>query len=717
MFRNLLTKLFAVVLPLTLLVVATGGFQAVAPAFATNTIYYVDCAAGNDANNGTSTATAWRTIGRAGQPTYGAGDQILLKRGCVWTGVSGTPETFLAKGSGSVASRITLADYGTGDLPKIDAYNAEAVKLENVQNWTVRNLDLTQHDQMPQAMDSNNEHGKDVTQGSDAFMHPILLVRGLGASGVQACGEPCTVRNVTLDTLRVHDGTWNGIYIVGGHYELTDNLYGYIDNVVVQNSELWNNEKAGVEFTDTYTKNITYGATNVQLLDSYLHHNGGDGVMMGPVNHGTIDGNDCSYNGWLRNARLGCWSWDSNDVVSQFNEAYHNMSAIHDSHTRDGGGFDLDLGTEDSVMQYDWSHDNEGEGYLLMTWPIGFGYNRGTTHNAQLRYSVSERDAKGHGTSIFMFGDTHPAWVYNNTVYYEPNRLAGSTMYQAEGAAIGFSKWGKSGTPIANVYNNIFIANGTVNPNAVSNLARDESTCVCTINRNVWYRAEGGLRYDWNGSIITTFAGWQAKGYDANGVAADPQINGTLGAGPSAYQLKSTSPAIGIGQTVASPRGMGTRDYFGDTIPQSGTYDAGFDEYSGTFSSANSLATPAAHYVPSLPTVHNSDIWTTNSSGVPTSTFAGGSTVYWKVKMVNSSGTGIAGITVKSIVLNHSWNGFMTAAPLSAVTDASGVASFSGTADTFAGQNWIVVTGVSTPTSYYYDSAQNADFIQAYTVQ
>src|SRR5439155_18826883 len=114
-----------------------------------------------------------------------------------------------------------------------------------------------------------------------------------------------------------------------------------------------------------------------------------------------------------------------------------------------------------------------------------------------------------------------------------------------------------------------------------------------------------------NGTILTTFSGWQAKGYDANGLNADPQINGLLGAGPSAYQLKSTSPAIGIAQTVASPRGMGTRDYFGDTIPNCGTYDAGADEYSGTFSSTNSNASHPAHYAPTLPTIHNSDIWTT----------------------------------------------------------------------------------------------------------
>jgi hypothetical protein len=99
------------------------------------------------------------------------------------------------------------------------------------------------------------------------------------------------------------------------------------------------------------------------------------------------------------------------------------------------------------------------------------------------------------------------------------------------------------------------------------------------------------------------------------------------------------------------------------------------------------------------------------------STFSKNGAVYWKVKMVNSSGTGIAGITVKARVFKQSWNDYLTTSSLSAVTDANGIANFSGTASGNVGQNWIIVTGVSTPATYYYDSAQNADFIQAYTVQ
>jgi hypothetical protein len=603
MFRTfVLTRLTPLAALIALLMVGLG-IQNVAPVVAANTTYYVDCA-GNDANNGTSTSTPWRTMARASQQTYGAGDSILFKRGCTFSGTG-----FKPVGNGSVASPVTIADYGSGNLPTLDGVgtNEPALLLLNSQNYVVRNLDLTQHGQTPQQIEV--EHGKDFDQNSDEYMRAIVHILGLGAPGVINCGEACTVRNITLDSLVVHDGSWNGIYVSGGYYQLDTNTFGYVDNVVVTNVESRNNHKSGVDMTSTYTKTIIYGTTNVKVLNSYLHDNGADGVVFGPVDHGLIDGVHCPFNGLLRNARLGCWSWDSHDVVIQFSESDHNKSPLNTSQARDAGGFDMDLGTEDGVVQYSWSHDNEGEGFLLMTWPIGYGYARGETHNAHMRYNIGERDAKKFGTSVFHFGFTNPALVYNNTIYYESARTAASTMYQAEGGAIGFSKWGKSGVPSSYIYNNIFVANGNVTPGSENNLVRDESGCTCTFDRNLYYRVEGGVRFKWGGTVYTTLAAWQASGRDANGLNANPLFTGAFGGGPAAYHLQSGSPAINAAAPVTvGLRGMGTRDYFGASIPAGGAYDIGAAEGSGT---GGPTATPTSTNTPVPPT---------NTPGGPTNT-------------------------------------------------------------------------------------------------
>lgn len=70
------------------------------------TTYYVSIA-GNDANNGTSTSTAWQTIARVNQAVLSPGDEVLFERGgvfrgeVVWdeTGAPGLPITYGAYGA------------------------------------------------------------------------------------------------------------------------------------------------------------------------------------------------------------------------------------------------------------------------------------------------------------------------------------------------------------------------------------------------------------------------------------------------------------------------------------------------------------------------------------------------------------------------------------------------------------------------------------------
>src|SRR5882672_4736938 len=504
--------------------------------------YYLDSINDRDANDGLALVTAWQTIERANQQVYGPGDEISLRRGCSWHGAG-----FKASGNGSAASPIILADYGEAASPPplIDGIGPHepAVLLQNVQNWIVRNLELTQHGQTPQNLDSNNEKGKDADQYSDEYMRGVVHVLALGAPNDPNCGEGCMVRNIRLENLVVHDGSWTGIYASGGYYQLKSARFGLLDNLVIEGVESFTNHKAGIEITCTYFQQRIYAASNVWVLDSRLHDNGGDGVMVGPVFNGLLDGNVCAYNGRLRNARVGCWTWDSENTVIQFNESHHNMTPLNNSAARDGGGFDLDLGTENGLLQYNWSHDNQGEGFLLLSWPVGFGYSRGESHNIQMRYNFSECDGKKLAGGITLFGGVSPAVIYNNLIYYEPDRLAGTAMFNGEGGVITTSIYGKSGKPDVRTYNNIFITNGRPNPAAASNNLWTDGSGTFTFDNNIWWRVEGGMRFQWGGSAITTWNGWQAKGFDPNGLNQDPMIAGLPGSGPRAYYLAAASPA------------------------------------------------------------------------------------------------------------------------------------------------------------------------------
>jgi hypothetical protein len=85
---------------------------------ASGTSYYVDCNNGRDGNSGLGKAAAWRSITKANTAPLRPGDKLLFKRGCTWRG------PLRADWNGTATQPITIAAYGTGNLPKIqNSYN------------------------------------------------------------------------------------------------------------------------------------------------------------------------------------------------------------------------------------------------------------------------------------------------------------------------------------------------------------------------------------------------------------------------------------------------------------------------------------------------------------------------------------------------------------------------------------------------------------------
>ncbi len=74
--------------------------------------YYVDASGGNDAGNGASPASAWKTLAKVNSAVLQPGDSVLFKRGETWRGQ-------LVPRSGSSSGHITYGAFGTGAKPLI----------------------------------------------------------------------------------------------------------------------------------------------------------------------------------------------------------------------------------------------------------------------------------------------------------------------------------------------------------------------------------------------------------------------------------------------------------------------------------------------------------------------------------------------------------------------------------------------------------------------
>jgi hypothetical protein len=95
----------------------------IAQSFATN--YYIDAANGNDGNDGTSTGTAWRSIGKVNSFAFQPGDSILFKSGQRWSGTR-----LLVNSKGTDSGRIVYGKYGGTIKPILSRLQSSGRLLE-----------------------------------------------------------------------------------------------------------------------------------------------------------------------------------------------------------------------------------------------------------------------------------------------------------------------------------------------------------------------------------------------------------------------------------------------------------------------------------------------------------------------------------------------------------------------------------------------------------
>jgi len=87
--------------------------------------YYVDSLNGDDANAGTTPATAWKSLERVDAAPLAAGDSVLFRRGRVWRGTLRTK-------SGEEGRPVRYGAYGKGPKPRI----LSSADLSDPKLWT-----------------------------------------------------------------------------------------------------------------------------------------------------------------------------------------------------------------------------------------------------------------------------------------------------------------------------------------------------------------------------------------------------------------------------------------------------------------------------------------------------------------------------------------------------------------------------------------------------
>jgi len=537
---------------MSVLAATVAGALAIAPLRAAATTYYVS-PTGHDTASGTSSATPWQTIARVNQTILVPGDRVRFQGGARFTG----PLEVGPGESGLPAAPITFDSYGTGRAT-IDGGAATAVHVYDAGGVVLASLVIVgsgRTSNRGSGVDFFNDLPGDTKLGFVRIRN--VEVTGFGDNGIMIGGwnGSSGFEDVEVTRSSLHDNGRAGLITYGPPFEPDAPAYANA-NVYVGYVRAYRN--AGVP--------------------ADLSRSSGSGVTLGSVSGGTIERSVAYDNGRLCRASgcgAGIWAYDSTDVTIQLAESYRNRTGG----SADGDGFDLDQNTSSSVVQYTYSHDNDGAGYLLFSGQP----NRNHTGNT-IRYNVSQNDGRRNGFgAIYGDGYIYDDAVYNNTVYLSAAPVAEPVPAAALFPAVGGG---------VSVRNNIFQVTGGVTMVDASQFGPD----ALVFQQNDYYAPSGPLELVWGTTVYTSLADWRAAtgqerlGPTATGLGVDPRLvrpggGGVIGdpdrlASLGAYRLRADTPLLGLGLDLPGLFGIDTggRDYYGVPVPSGNGPELGASE-------------------------------------------------------------------------------------------------------------------------------------------
>ncbi len=477
-----------------------------APSLAWARDYYVS-PTGEDSNPGTLTEP-WRSIAKVNDTRLQPGGCVHFQGGRTFTGtVELGPDD-----SGAADREVIVTSYGEGRAV-INGGHGSGLRARECERLIVRDLDFI---------------GSGRKSGNTQDGVCILDVRG-----------------VQIDRIKVSGFRGSGLRLDGVTGARITNVYTR-ENGAAGLTVGYDKRSKGVYIGRCVARNNPGDPCN-------LTNHSGNGIVVGNAQNVTIEYCEAANNGWdmprKGNGPVGIWAWNSDRVVIQFCISHDNKSPGDD-----GGGFDLDGGVTNSILQYNLSYHNDGPGYFLCQYPGAPDFKDNV-----IRYNISQDDGvknnRRSGIDIYSSSpNTSDCQVYNNTIY---NR---------HGTAVGFG-----GLPMPNVVfrNNIFICTG----NVISGDAPRGR-----FEGNLYWSADGrDLSFDGHRSLRewAQATGQEKIGDEIVGKLLDPMLTnpGTAAitdpaalAGLAAYKLRPDSPCLGAGIVIQD---NGDRDFWGNRVPKS----------------------------------------------------------------------------------------------------------------------------------------------------
>ena len=400
--------------------------------------YYVDSVYGSDKADGLSRQTAWRSIAAVNAHTFKGGDMVLFKAGCTFNG-NLFPKREDAEGL------IVFGRYGVGDKPEIVGEDGDGVLCLLDFPWVeVRDLSIT---------------GENAARG-------IYVKLDKAGACKHTYIHDCRIHDINLHRASFSH-TVGGIICMGKR----DGDKGWFDGLHLEDNEILNVCRSGIftacdgrllsleDGSVTHKEDADWlPALDEVIRGNYIDRTGGDGIVILGAKSPIMEWNTVyrlMTDPVPPCANAGIWPQSTTDCLVQYNEVGY---ANKPQGCADAQGYDVDAACSDTVIQYNYSHDNGG-GFILLC-EVGHSNDDGFFRGSIVRNNLSVNDGGVKGELVGIVGPVVGATLENNTFYYTGNVDRITEVWTADGTDQAKDV----------VYrNNLIIANGKGNLENVCN--------------------------------------------------------------------------------------------------------------------------------------------------------------------------------------------------------------------------------------------------------
>ena len=556
-------KTFAILLSLAMIVTIVLGNGTFVSAATTEAItgisYYVDSVNGNDDNDGTSEAKAWKSLEKVNATTFKPGDKLRFKRGCSWSGL------LSPKGSGEKGNPITIDAYGDvkdgrpvingdswcgdkGDDLENRVFNT-AVYFYNQEYWEITSIEVTNHTK------TKDDHIKKygiLIMGQDAgtlheinvkntYVHDVISIPIGQQAGIGRGGIVYAIRGNKKAT------NWEDI-TVEGNYVKNVNHYG------INFISTWGSSTFPDESGITEGGGGTYRSKNLVIRSNYCENVGNAAICPSDYENALIEYNVANGCNSGPNGNVPIWWEHGQKTICQYNEVFGSGAS---GDKEDSQAFDADVYADLNYVQYNYTHDNPSGSF--------FECALGTSYQTYYRYNISVND--GYGTNRYgggavltlCQGGNGSLDAYNNLIYMDADHDGSITRSWDDTTAV-------TSTDRFKIRNNVIITEAQkIDDNGVNKAQAWDSRYMGVVNNNAYGGANLNNRRadDENAKVavksdyVKLEEGTSATVEDVNG-----EFKITYGT-VDGYKLKDGATVIDQGISVID---NGGQDFYGNEV-------------------------------------------------------------------------------------------------------------------------------------------------------